>query len=182
MEQNNKYEFRALTIKGVILIFILIVPVFFTIYLLMDKFIFYDIKHYNVFTNMKVIGIPIVLTYLLMTITSNYIVGNKYLIEINDNIIRIYKDNKIFHLIELNQLQKVEFNFNAKQKNGCLAFHYNNLKIGMFSGVLLTKKKDFIIVNDYFDTILYRYLLDNDFSEKTKKHKYITTFTLTKKD
>ncbi|TWP31793.1 hypothetical protein ETU08_00365 [Apibacter muscae] len=181
MEEFSNYTFRALTRNHAILIFILIFPVFITIYLLMDKFIFYDVKVYNVFSNMKVIGIPMILTYFLLAITANYILGNKYWINIKDNEITIYRNNKIFHSIELNQVHKIVFFFSSKQNNGYLLFNCNNIKLFMFMGVLLTKKKDFIMIQNYFNTILYPYLLKNNFTEIIQEQKGITIYTLIKK-
>lgn len=182
MESFNNYTFRAITKGNAILIFILIIPVFLIIYAGMEKFIFYDIKDYNAFTITKILGIPMILTWFAITLTSNYILGNKYLIEIEDNEITIYRNNKIFHCIELSQIQKIEFYFSLKQSNGYLSFDYNSVKIFMLIGLLFTKKKDFVIVNNYFNAILRPYLLNNNFLENEQKNKQITICTLIKKD
>ncbi|TWP31794.1 hypothetical protein ETU08_00370 [Apibacter muscae] len=181
LEEFNNYTFKAITRKGAILIFILILPIFISIYLLMDIFIFYDIKVYNVFTNMKVIGIPMILTYLLITITSNYIIADKYLLETNDNKITIYRNNKYFYLIELYQIKKIICTINSKFKGGSIHIESHNNKLYIITGFFFTKKNNFPIFQE-FSNIFFSSLEKKEFSKEKKQKKELITYILTNKN
>lgn len=63
MEQDNKqYEFKAINEKLFALSFLMILPLFVIIYFIMDKYIFYNEKGYDVFTNLKTLGLPFILS------------------------------------------------------------------------------------------------------------------------
>ena len=71
MEQDNKqYQFKAINEKLFALSFLMILPLFVIIYFLMDKYLFYNEKRYDVFTNLKTFGLTCILSLLLLFIIS----------------------------------------------------------------------------------------------------------------
>lgn len=63
MEQDNKqYQFKAINEKLFALSFLMILPLFVIIYFIMDKYLFYNEKRYDVFTNLKTLGLPFILS------------------------------------------------------------------------------------------------------------------------
>lgn len=110
MEQDNKrYEFKAINEKLFAQSFLMILPLFIIIYFIMDKYIFYNEKTYDVFTNLKIFGLPFVLSIGFVFIISYLFFVKKYVLEIKKNKLFIYSNNSILHSFSYEQIKEIKF-------------------------------------------------------------------------
>ena len=182
MEQNNKkYEFKAVNIVQIIIIMIVWVIIFMLIYIMMDKYIFYNIKTANVFTNLKTLGIPMIISFILLFFISQYIISSKYYIQIDNNIL-IYINRKLKYSIPIDHVSKVEYKIPNKKNAMTLQLNFNNEKVVIINGLFFTKRSESIIFERYIDTIFHKYLISLNFQDNIKQNKQSITHILTKKD
>lgn len=96
-------EFKAVTIREIIIAMILWIFIFFTIYIAMDKFIFHEEISVNVFTTLKTVGIPMIISFGILFIISQKIISSKYIIKLADEEIIIIKNNKSKYIFPINE-------------------------------------------------------------------------------
>lgn len=110
MEQDNKqYQFKAINEKLFALSFLMILPLFVIIYFLMDKYLFYNEKRYDVFTNLKTFGLPFILSLGLVFIISYLFFVKKYALEIKNHELYIYSNNSILYSLPYEQVKEIKF-------------------------------------------------------------------------
>ncbi|PQL92369.1 hypothetical protein [Apibacter adventoris] len=84
-QDNKKYEFKAVNLKEKIIIGIVWAILFLSFFLLM-QYLYYDDKIVNVITNLKTIGIPFLISFILSFAISYYIISDKYHIQLEENV------------------------------------------------------------------------------------------------
>lgn len=110
MEQDNKqYQFKAINEKLFALSFLMILPLFVIIYFIMDKYLFYNEKRYDVFTNLKTLGLPFILSLGLVFIISYLFFVKKYALEIKNHELYIYSNNSILYSLPYEQVKEIKF-------------------------------------------------------------------------
>ena len=182
MEQDNKkYEFKAISEKLFALSFLLILPLFIIIYLIMDKYIFYNEKGYDVFTNLKTLGLPFILSLGFVFIISYLFFVKKYALEIKNHELYIYSNNSILYSLPYEQVKEIKFVQSKKNHSSSLQF-YANKKIVLIIGYFMYKENDFYKYNTQVKYFIEDYLIKADLKQEMIENTHNTTIVLTKKD
>ncbi len=188
MEQNNKYEFRAIYSKKqsylcLAIWIILYVPIY-----ILFNFLF-DSRESGVFTNMKVFLLSFLLSTLSTFLISQFFISSVLNFELNSKKISIFKKKKKLIDISLSEITKVEFGTSTMFFNlTFIHFFFNDKNIILLTGFLFTSKKGTIQLKNFYFNYFRKYMLSNFFinedTAKIKKNKnFAERFTpITKKD
>lgn len=182
MEQDNKqYEFKAINEKLFALSFLMILPLFVIIYFIMDKYLFYNEKRYDVFTNLKIFGLPFILSLGFVFIISYLFFVKKYALEIKNHELYIYSNNSILYSLPYEQVKEIKFVQSKKNNSSSLQF-YANKKIVLIIGYFMYKKNDFYKYNTQVKYFIEDYLIQTDSKQEVIENTHNSTIIITKKD
>lgn len=182
MEQDNKqYQFKAINAKLFALSFLMMLPLFVIIYFIMDKYLFYNEKRYDVFTNLKTFGLPFILSLGLVFIISYLFFVKKYALEIKNHELYIYSNNSILYSLPYEQVKEIKFVQSKKNNSSSLQF-YANKKIVLIIGYFMYKKNDFYKYNTQVKYFIEDYLIQTDSKQEVIENTHNSTIMITKKD
>ncbi len=181
MEQDNKkYEFKAVNLKQEIIIGIVWVILFLSFFIFM-QYLYRDDKIVNVIINLKIIGIPFLLSFILSFAISYYIISDKYHIQLEGDNMLIYANNKRKYNLNINNINKIIYSIPEKRNSICLLIYLDINKIRIISGVFYTERKESKKFANYFEEILHDFLLNKGFTEEIKTKNKNVAYILTKK-
>lgn len=169
-KEIESFEFRALTISKLILAMLVWMVLFFFITSPIKQMFNYDIiKKPSVFDNVKVYGLILTISFMLILIINQFIISSKYNIKLLEDTIIIFKNKDIQYHIPLENINLIELKISIKPVGGFIQISRNDKsKLRLFNGFLFTFFKE--------KKILEKFIINkfNPFLENTEYFKIET--------
>ncbi|MFV0531586.1 MAG: hypothetical protein ACK5MD_09115 [Flavobacteriales bacterium] len=183
-QDNNEYEFRAMTISKLILAMTIWIFIFFCITPPIEQMFNYDtIKKPSVFDNVKIYGLILTISLIFILIINQFIISSKYNIKFIEDTIIIFKNKVTQYQIPLENINFIELKISSKPVGGFIQISHNNKsKLRLFNGFIFTFFKEKKILEELIVNKIKPFLEKKEyFKMKIKQDNNNISYFFTKK-
>ena len=171
-----------MTIQKTVIGGVLFLFIFFSLFISMDKLLFYNEKGSDVFTTLMTVGIPLIASWIIMLIISQTIISSKYTIQLLKNKVVIHKKNKMKYHFLLEDIEYIQLGISHKPITSGIIIKTLKNKLILYNGLFFTFSKEKKIleniiiknINPFFENL-------EIFDLEIKKDKNSIAYIYTKK-